>query len=299
MSSENIPSEPTLKALLELGAKAPQVINAGNDNGKVPLVVIPNGQKVESLAAFFPPQRIKQGVVLLECSSFIAYVNRFKTPDTLIFANLTEDGATFRAVLDYHASNNDELAPGYCAHTALFETIKTPEFAAWLAHDGKEMTQGQFASFLEDNAKMFTDPKGADLLELVQTLTGKQDVTFTKGINLTTGAQKVQFNEVVELAGQNRTQDGQMELPKQLTATFPVYQGSAAYVVRARLKYRINSTKLVMWYETIEKHLIVRDACMSLVTQIARPADLTSGDHGPNDEILAPGTGILPLLGRP
>ena len=57
----------TLDTLIGLGAKAPTVLTA---DGAEPLVALPSGQSVKSLAEFYPPTRIKQKVTLLEAGSF-------------------------------------------------------------------------------------------------------------------------------------------------------------------------------------------------------------------------------------
>src|ERR1017187_8626134 len=123
----------TLDALLELGAKTPNVIQFDECE---PLVVIPDRQKVESLARFFPPTRIKRTVLLLEASSFIDYVNRFKMDNTLIFANVSETGVSFTAMLDYHSAA-PALNPHYCEHIVKFDAIQTPEWKIWQAANRK------------------------------------------------------------------------------------------------------------------------------------------------------------------
>lgn len=275
--NEYSPDRQTLDRLLELGAKAPEIIKGLSSD---PLVVIPSGCKIESLEPYFPPTRIKRGVALLEAGSFIEYVNRFKNDSTLIFANVTETSASFIAMLDYHGPA-PELEPDYCSHTAKFSTIQTPEWKIWLAADRTQMDQVKFATWLEDNAGLFTDPSGADLLELVQTLSGKSDVRFNSAVRLTSGSNKLHFDEDVILRGASTTKEGDVELPAILTAGIAPFQGAPKYEVKARLKYRIDSRKLALWFETISIHVIVRDSIMLVVKEIAEK------------------TSIVPLLGNP
>lgn len=280
----------TLNKILTLGAKETPIKNINNTGGEKPFAIVPNDCCALDLSPYFPPQRINQKVLLLDAGSFVDYVNRYKTDRTLIFADVTETSASFIAALDYHGAA-PELKPEYISHRAQFDTIQTTEFKAWLAANRKAMTQVEFATWLEDNAKLFTEPSGADLLELVQTLFGKQDVRFTSGVRLQSGGNKLQYDEDVELSGKQA--GGTVEIPKEITATFAPFQGAAAYVIRARLKYRIESRKLTLWFETIALPDVIRHSILSIVNQIAAPQRT-----GEDKLLLTSGTGIVPLLGK-
>lgn len=57
--------------------------------------------------------------------------------------------------------------------------------------------------------------------------------------------------------------------------------GAARYEVKARLKYKIESRKLSLWFETIGLHVIIRDSVRAIIEKVT--AD----------------TGINPLIGVP
>ena len=289
----------TLDRILELNSCNLPVRNLPMDrDGHSPFMIVPAGCKAEDLSAFYPMPRILQRVELQDAGSFIAYVNRFKSEETLIFAQLKPNTARFFAALDYH-TKAPELVPAYIQHRAVYETQQTPEFTTWLAANRKAMTQVEFATFLEDNSKLFIEPAGADLLEMVQSLFGKQDVRFSSAVRLQSGGNRLHFDEDVVLNGTNSTRGGDVELPKTLRALLPVFQGSASYVVEARLKYRIESRKLTLWFETIGLHEIIRHAIMGIVAEIAHPEKPSgTGTADFKDaEVFKPGTGIMPLLG--
>lgn len=271
-------SEAAINRVLELSAKLGQPIATGE--GGVPVILVPSGMKAESLAPYLPPPRIKRTVTLLEASSFVDYVNRFKTSNTLIFANVTETDASFFALLDYHAPA-PELTPAYCEHAAKFALIRTPEWKVWTEQDRDPMSQVDFATWLEDNLTLFTEPTGAALLELIQTLSGKQDVRFNSAVRLQSGANKLHFDEDVVLRGASSTTEGDVELPSVLVAGIAPFQGAPKYEVRARLKYRIESRRLSLWFETIGIHVIIRDSILLVTKEVSEK------------------TGIIPLLGNP
>lgn len=267
----------TLDTILGILSKDAKILQQG---GSDPLLVIPSSQKVESLAAYFPPARIKRAVRLLEAGSFVEYVNRFKTDDTLIFANVSKTGAKFTAMLDYHGAA-PALQPAYCAHVAEFEAIQTPEWKIWKSADRTQLYQLAFATFLEDNAGLFVEPNGAELLELVRSLHGHKNARFNASVRLNNGAYSVCYDEDIVVKSSNVTTSGELELPPVIKAGMSVFQGADAYEIPARLKTRIEDRRLVLFYETIALHKIVRESILLLVKQIAD------------------GTDIIPLLGNP
>lgn len=267
----------SIQALFDAGLihAKPVVVKDGD-----PFIVLPQHYRAEDISKFLAPTRIKQTPAMIEAGSFIDYVNRFKSDDTLIFANVTDCGAMLIGIIDYHGAAPDPQAD-YCQHRVSFETIATKEWFDWMAANGKKMDQVAFATWLEEHYPLITDPSGAVLLELVQTLIGKSDVRYNSAIRLKSGSSKLDFEEDVTLRGTTATKEGEVELPQVITAGISPFQGTEKYEVKARLKYRIESRKLQLWFETIAPHRIVRDAILGIVKQIAEK------------------TKIIPLIGRP
>jgi uncharacterized protein YfdQ (DUF2303 family) len=216
----------------------------------------------------------------MEAGSFSDYVNKFKSLNTLIFALVSETGCTFKAMLDYHNPAPD-LKPAYCEHVAIFSAIETPEWRTWREADRQVMSQVEFATWIEDNAKLFVEPDGADLLELIRSLHGHNNARFNTAVRLDNGAFSVGYDEDVVVKSANVTKSGSMELPPVLKAGIAVFQGSAKYEVSARLKSRVNDRQLKLFFETISRHEIVRESIMLLVKQISEA------------------TTIIPLIGNP
>lgn len=271
MMNENV-----IRELVGLGAKSPTVVH---DTDADPFVVIPTGQKVENLKGFYPPKRIERSVELLEAGSFCDYVNRFKMPETLIFAQVSEEGVEFTALLDYH-HQAPQLSPGRCLHRATFTALQTPEWKVWLASDRKAMAQVAFAEFLEENSNLFVSPSGADLLELVRSLHGHKNARFNQSVRLDNGAQCVSFDEDIEVNASIKNQTDKLSLPPTITAGIAIFQGMDKYSVTARLKTRIPDRKLFLVYETIQLQALVRANILDLVKQVAEK------------------TTIIPLLGN-
>lgn len=245
--------------------------------GDIPFAIAPQGFSVLNLEEFFPPEVTKQHIKLSEAASFIAYVNRFKTPNTIILARVDDTEGTFGAIIDYHAPD----APGRTLHRVMYPIQSTKEWEKWMANNGQKKGQIAFATFLEETQELFTEPAGAELLELVLNLEGKQHVNFTSAHRLDSGKNALQYTEEVTLKGamQPSLKEGALEIPKEIVASIAPFYGAPPATVKARLKYRIESRNLQLWYETIAPHKIMRDALDRVVKQITE------------------GTKIVPLLG--
>lgn len=273
----------SVQALLDAG-KSMAAVNSFIDGD--PYAVMPNGYKVESLAALRPPTRIKTNVRLDTPDAFATYVNRFKDEHTLIFAEVTDTGAKFVAVLDYHkaparrGTEEAEIvetgaAPRYLSHVARFECMRTTEWERWMKANAQRMDQVQFATWLEDNQDLLANPTGAELLELVMTLEGKSDVRFNASVRLNSGKNALQYDEDVMLtSGGNNTKPGKIEVPQAIRAGIAPFHGVDKYEVNARLKYRIEARKLQFWFETVTPHRIVRDAVQGVVESVATQTKL-------------------------
>ena len=256
-----------LDRLLTLSRERPDIIEP-KDGGDQFLISADN--KPVDLSAFFKPNRIKQHVTLLDAQSFIAYVNTYKSKEgTAIFANVGNESATFKAVLDYHSST-----PEFCSHVAEFKTQITPEWQTWLSANRKPMGQVEFATWLEDNLSLFVSPEGsgapsgAELLELVTTLNGHQNATFNSSLRLKNGAYSVSYDESIEVKGTIVSRGDSLELPPRISAGIKLFHGCPAYQVDARLKTGIKERKLTLWFETIGLPQMVRENLLNVVEQV-------------------------------
>lgn len=269
-----------LDRLLQVGdqLQAPRI-----HDGLEPFAVI--GGNVVSLAHLGAPTRIKRKVALIDAGSFCDYVNRFKNPDTLIFAKVTPTGATLTAIIDYHGApvtSPNVVLPRYCDHLATLDLVETEDWKRWTAANRKAMTQVEFATWLEDNAALFNSVKegalkGAELLELVQTLFGTSDVSFTSLMRLKNGTNRLNYIEDSNVRGE--VEGEPIELPAIITAALQPFDGGPSYAVDARLKTRIEGRKLSLWFETVQMHKIIRDAVLDTVKMVSTK------------------TGLVPLLG--
>lgn len=262
-----------VEKLVQLGGTIkPQVLQTPNGESD-PFILVPQGAGILNLASVCPPQRIEKTVRLQDVESFCAYVKRFQTEDSLIFCNLAAEGCTFLAVLDYHGAA-PALIPHYCKHIARYDSITTPEWAAIRGNSGVQFNQVNFATFLEDNQKLFVNPKGAELLELIKTLHGHRNARFNTSLRLDNGAFSVQYDEDVVVKGSSVSKGGEFNLPDKIHAAMKVFVGGDNWEVTARLKTRCEARTLTIWYEIIGRDEILRENMLSLVRKISKDTDI-------------------------
>jgi len=263
----SLPKE-SIELLLATG-RAQLSVQKGDDGEA--FFIRPDGQPV-GLKNFFAPTRIKQTVSLASAHSFCEYFKRFASTSSLIFAEFDSDSAKFVAMLDYHTPSpieDGDNEPDYCEHVAHYETEATPEWKAWLGANRRPMSQVDFATWLEDNLHLFiappsdkTAPSGADLLELVKSLHGHQSAQFNTALRLDNGAYTVKYEEAIDVRGTIKSDS--LTLPPFIYGGFSLFEGTGPYLVKARLKTRIENRKLVLFFETVALEKTVRD-CLELV----------------------------------
>ena len=232
--------------------------------GTASYAVVPKGYELKSLEEFLPrPLRVRQEVALQDTDSFIAYVNDFKTVDvTRVFFN--SEAEEFTAVLDYH-DNTDEAS--WCGHKADFKPRRSVEFTAWMASNRKQMTQVDFARFLEENMPDIVEPASAELLQVALTFEAKKSAEFASGVRLANGQIQLTYNE--EIRGTVQTQKGTIEVPETFVLGVSIHVNGPAYRIPVRLRWRLQEGKVSFWYEIVRPTRFIDDALREILLRVA------------------------------
>lgn len=230
------------------------------------LLVLPVGCEALDLERLLDaPRRIRTTVEFTEFVSFLAYVNRFKDDDSLVFYDATS--GNFDARLDWHSP---EEGPSWVTHEARFKATKTPEWQAWIGSNNSAKSQADFAQFIEDNIAEVLDPAGPIMLEIASTFEAKATVAFSQAIRLQDGQVQLQYVE------DNQAQSkGAVVLPEFFTIGVAPFFGGPAYRIRARLRHRIKEQRLSMYYRLDRPHLSLLDAVKDMAKLCAEETGLT------------------------
>lgn len=274
--------------------KEAKVIPVTSPTGvEVNILTLPRGDSIvtESIKKYIDewrtePERREGTATMTDINSFIAHVNRFKTSESAIFADSNKSQPGLLAVLDYHeavnvgeALNLDAQAQ-FCRHRTQYKFPVSQEWKDWNENNGRKMTQGEFAVFIEEHIRDVLVPptfqgelseQDQKLLKDVTLLTGRLAgpeklmalsrgfaVTETSKVlsvtNLSTGEYNVAFG------AEHADEEGQkLDVPSMFLIGIPVFDNGPAYRVQVRLRYRKGSS--VTWfYEMFQQKEAFKDA---------------------------------------
>lgn len=239
--------------LLAAGVASMQADPATDD-----FLIVPDGYHLVDLEKFHDePRLINQLFTARTLGSFLAYYEKFATEQTVIFAH--EGNGEIVCVLDYHHES-----PEWCKHRIVYTLPTSTEWSIWKKQSGRSKTQAEFALFIEDNILDITEPDGASMLEIAQTLKAKKNVNYLSSVNLHNG--DVQFTYEADTQAQTK---GNVSVPASFKVGLSPFKGADRYEIKCRLKYRISDDgHLSMWYELVRPDLVHEQAFADVVKQI-------------------------------
>jgi len=218
-------------------------------------IVLPgaSGPEIVSLEQFQyaePPAKKHAAVKVDDVAGFAAYFLRFNDADSIIFGNPTT--FTFHGLIDYHRHKEGEARSG--RHTVTLALKFTKRWHTWYTANKKAMPQEEFATFVEDNLADIWAPEDSEfppaaaMLEISRTLEATSTFNFSQQTDLKSGQRKLNFRESIEAtAGPAR----ELKIPDTFLIRVPVFLNQQPVEVTCRLRFRINSGKLSMWFDMI------------------------------------------------
>lgn len=225
----------TIAELAVRAKSAPEVVTAGGRT----YVITPSDLAVKDVTNqndldALKPTRIRQAVTLQTVDSLVDYVDRFKTDDTILFADIK--ASSIAALIDYHAP----AASAHVDHKANMVLPFSEEWKTWAGIDGRMMDQLAFARFLEENAVDIVAPTGADLLEVCRDLQAKRKVDFRKAVRTNTDCENFEYTDETTAT----TKSGGVEVPSKFQLNLPVYFGGEPVTLFAFLRWNLVETSL-------------------------------------------------------
>jgi len=230
---------------------------------------VPDGWKVVDTEHLQPVPRRKIATVTMGGSeSFIEYVKRHgKKGYTTIWcdANYKAGNVAYTGIINDHGGGDE--AQDWRDHLAEFTPIKSVEWERWVTKNRSNFNQLEFATFIEDNiadiatAKGF--PSGTDMLQMATSLEIAQDSSIKSAVRLQSGGVRMEYVDDA-----NAETAKSMEVFRQFALGIPVFYAGAAYMLEARLKYKLSAGKLTFWYELIRQDKVVEDAAKTLTATI-------------------------------
>ncbi|WP_086768159.1 DUF2303 family protein [Streptomyces bobili] len=210
------------------------------------------------------PTRKTGTTTVRDAESFLAYWTKHHDTDSEVYAD--SERLTVTAVLDAHTTDGARWS-GHRLHLALRETTA---WAQWLHHDGKLLSQEQFAEFLEDHLPELLEPSSAEMLEIAQSFQAAVKVDFQSATRLSSGQRQFQF---VETQTTKAGQKGQLSVPEVFTIGLIPFEGSQGYKLTARLRHRIGQDGLRLGYKLERPDEIRATAFADVIKAIGEQID--------------------------
>lgn len=224
--------------------------------------IVPAGYDIKKIDALDTPlTRIRATPRMDDAESFVAYVNRFKTDATIIFADLKTNLMT--AVIDYHHESTSASAssegpgpkdtpgrPDYTVHRVAHPCPWSVEWARWRAIDGQNRKQAELGLFLEEMLHTIAAPEGATLLEIAAELRVEREVKFKSGNRLANGTVAIAYEEIDETKG---SKGGKITVPEEITIVSPVFMGGEPRGFKAKLRYRLDRGELTFKIDILNR----------------------------------------------
>lgn len=230
-------TEAGVVAELTRRAMVPEILRT--DDGRA-FLLTPKGMDAREVTdphgvALPTGSRIIQQVEVQTLDSLVEYVNRFKTPNTILLADVEANRIV--ALLDFHraaetAGLENPLAD-YVSHRVTLRLPFSVEWGIWTDAHGKLVDQQEFAQFIEENACDVAAPSGADLLEVAQDIRLVRSADFRRAVRASGQMERFEFSETEEA----RTGAG-IEVPARFELSLPVYFGHRDTELYAFLRFK-------------------------------------------------------------
>ena len=192
-------------------------------------------------------------------AALIEYVQRHEHSGTTVWCDLQD--ATLTAVIDDH----EPEVPGYGQHRAVCTLEPTPEWEHWIAKNGQQMSQVEFAEHVEVGLDDIVEPEAATVLEMAQFFQANTDVAFRSSNRLQSGEQQLKYDETVAATA---GKDGSIAIPAGFKLGVEPFYGEPRYGLYARFRFRINGGRLQMSYHLDRPDVVRRQALEAIVDRI-------------------------------
>jgi len=237
-------------------------------NQDAPFCVVPNDIKIISAEQFMPrPARMHKEIRFTEAGCFLDYYGAFKgNAAPRIFVMGDDAGMKFLSVFDYAVAPgvDTSVTPLWGDHRAYLELAYHPDYATLRSMSGRQMSQDAFALFVEENTHLFTNPTGADMLELAQELKGVRNASWQSGKRLANNQVRLEYIEDIQAKGVRN----ELIVPEYLEMATPIFKGFETQAIRAAFSWKMVGDKIEFSYRLLTR-LAERQAVEEVKTKIA------------------------------
>ncbi|MBQ1764909.1 MAG: DUF2303 family protein [Aquincola sp.] len=210
------------------------------------------------------PRRKRGTAQLQDMPSFLAFVERHKSNDTVAWAGFDIDQSklSIQAVMDDHGTKE----AGWRGFRAVYAPSLSVEWERWKAMNEKPMSQLDFALFIERNQDDITGgdgfPSSLDMLKMATEFEASADMRLKTHTRLQSGGIKLEYVD------QEKDETIQrMTVFEKFAIGVPVFRNATAWKIEARLRYRVREGKVTFSYELLRADKTVEQAGNELIEQ--------------------------------
>lgn len=229
-----------------------------------PIAIVHKDYNLHDLSQYLAnPGRIETTVHIATPESFMAYWDRYcNEEESVLFSSGNEDDRILAAaVFDYHRVDGT-ARPG--KHVALLAPRMDPDFIEIRKESSAYMGHAELAEWLEEYLPAIAEPEGAYLMEAVLNMRAHRDVKFASKVSM-------RSNDAAFTYEENTTASSgvyELEIPKEIVFSVPVYEGGEPVRLKAALRYKLNGTTLTLCFKIPRIEGIVRNARKELLAPI-------------------------------
>ena len=207
------------------------------------------------------PLRRKGTTVLSELGAFCAFVSRYKSEASAIYADVEQ--MTLTCV--FNEAPAGEVLAAWRDHRAVYAAPRSPAWIEWTRLDGREMDQDSFADFIEAHLEHLITgrdvdakpyPAPVEVLQMARDLTVLTKGTFKRTVNPTNGS--------MILECKNEEDTGSTVIPRAFLIGIPVFDGGAPYQVECRIRMQMQNGRPMFRYQMHRRTEIERDAFLEV-----------------------------------
>lgn len=230
-------------AALSVAIEAARLTSPTIESGDRVFAFVPQSHALKDISdPLRLPPRIRQSATFDDAASVSAYINRFSDRASVLLADYNT--LQIRAVLDYHADNQDPDGPqmaGACEHEAILQLLPSEEFLRWAAMEGKMHPQAEFAEFLEENAVDIAEPTPASMIEISRDLEATVGASFKARTRLENGDRAFVYETETKVKGD-------VVVPTKFALAIPVFNGEEPEILEARFRFRPQADGIMLGF---------------------------------------------------
>lgn len=262
-------------------SRKPISLGKGVDRGE--LIAVPQEYNLStdsSLEAMQnAPYRKKGHVTIKTAESFIAYVNKHKQAETLLYAQVDPTNISAPLIIkaifnDHQGESLNATSAGWRDFSASLVPEASHEWKVWNASNGKAKGQFEFALHLDDNIKDISAqegyPNALEMVAMANKFEASQDKRIKSAVRLQSGGISIESVDTDDAATVEK-----MSVFDKFMLGLPTFWKGQAYLLEAKLRYRLREGSLALWYELVRPDLVVNDAVEQILSDVQEKTGLT------------------------